>query len=377
MTAAEPQIAAAASATETVLLKIIVQAGATGRMPENVSNWVAGLPLAPSAKDLGMADAYRILAPLMAQADPAVRELSQKTQRSDFVTAAAVLQAMQSDAFAQLPAPVREALTQWLSRSAEAFQQQPETAEALLQNLPQTVAGKLELLSRQAAVNPALMSDLQELVELTVPAEGMEPTTVLTKAASALLLPDRMIPAEIREMTTRLERPGLALVWQESKMMDLQQWLSKDPQTLERISLSLRELANLYEFPKAGTPQAKSSTGEMSYAWQLVFYPGGQDKPYPALVQVFRDGGDEEGPNIRNREDIWVRVAIKTQNIGVVDLSFHLQGRQFLSITTRFADAETAAQFRQWRGELIETVSSSAFDLRAFQINSRMPATEG
>jgi hypothetical protein len=357
---------------ESVLLKFATASPSTPSLPAVFSAWMAGNPLLLASTDQTVAAAYRLLEPLVAQAAPAVREMAQRIQRNDPVLLEVVLKAVATGQIESLQPEVKEKIMQWLDQGSNVLSDLPES---VLAGNPEMInlAAKLEIIVKQLASQPIIKQELEKLlaslVESEVTPEGGE--------FGRSEIPAKLIPPEVREAATKLAQPSLVRLWQDLKVNDLQQWSLKDTPQLEKASQALREIASLFDVPKDSSTQNRSNSGATSYSWQLVFYPAGPDKPYPALIQVYRDGGDSEPGSGAKREDLWIRVALKTENIGVVDLSFHLQGRRFLSVMTRFADPETAAMFREWRSEMIKSLSSDVFDLRAFQIYSRLSETEG
>lgn len=358
---------------EAVLLKLsVTSVSIPTAVPAIFSAWMESNPLALNTTDQAVASAYRLLEPLVAQVAPLVREMSQRLQRNDPVLLAVVLRSVSNGQIELIQPEVKEKIMQWLAKGSTMLSELPDS---VLAGNTDTVklAAKLEIIIKQLSSQPNIKQEFDNLLAALVESE----TTVDGAEIVRKEFPTRLIPPEVREAAAKLAQPSLVRLWQDLKVNDLQQWALKDTPQLEKTSQALKEIASFFDVPKDNLAQNRSSAGATSYSWQLVFYPAGPDKPYPALIQVYRDGGDAEPASGAKREDLWIRVALKTENIGVVDLSFHLQGRRFLSVMTRFADPETAAMFREWRGEMIKSLSSEAFDLRAFQIYSRLSETEG
>ena len=104
---------------------------------------------------------------------------------------------------------------------------------------------------------------------------------------------------------------------------------------------------------------------------QVPLYAPGQERPYPALIQVFEEKKERGGGQLPEQE-VWVRVSLETDHIGTVDLSFRLQEKKYLSIFSRFADPQAASDFRSSLSELRKEMAGTSLELKKIAVAGRI-----
>jgi hypothetical protein len=177
----------------------------------------------------------------------------------------------------------------------------------------------------------------------------------MARAAAAL---DRSLPEKVRQAAEFHNLPALrdALVWQ--KVADSLPWLKLSRETLQQTHKTLLEMA-------AAQPASQQSTVETAGQKVLVmtmplFFADG--RAYPAYIHISRDREQHDNPAAPVRET-WLRLCVVTDNIGAVDMVFHLRGEQQLSIRVSFADKEAGEEFRGVLGDLRGALAESELSL--------------
>ncbi len=251
---------------------------------------------------------------------------------------------------------------------SEAFPEglQPDTAAAAANFAARAGEGgnftaRLLALARQLADAPngagtplalaaALLAELPDAADLP-PAVREE----MARAAAAL---DRSLPEKVRQAAEFHNLPALrdALVWQ--KVADSLPWLKLSRETLQQTHKTLLEMA-------AAQPASQQSTVETAGQKVLVmtmplFFADG--RAYPAYIHISRDREQHDNPAAPVRET-WLRLCVVTDNIGAVDMVFHLRGEQQLSIRVSFADKEAGEEFRGVLGDLRGALAESELSL--------------
>jgi hypothetical protein len=196
------------------------------------------------------------------------------------------------------------------------------------------------------ALAKAMLADLPEDIQAPAVRED------IAKAAAAL---NRSIPEKVRQAAAFHSLPELqeTVVWQ--KVADSLPWLKMPTETLEQASRTLREMA-------AAVPASKQSAAETPGGQKVlvitmpVFFADG--RAYPAYIHISRDREQADNPAAPVRET-WLRMCVATDNLGVVDMVFHLRGQQQLSIRVTFSNREAGEEFRgvlpDLRGALAES----------------------
>ncbi|MDR7865426.1 MAG: flagellar hook-length control protein FliK [Sporomusaceae bacterium] len=196
------------------------------------------------------------------------------------------------------------------------------------------------------ALAKALLAELPE--DIKAPAVRAQ----IEKAAAAL---SRSIPDTVRQAAALHSLPELqeALVWQ--KVADSLPWLKMPTETLEQASRTLREMAGAINSSKQSAADTPGGQKVLVITMPVFFADG---RAYPAYIHISRDREQADNPAAPVRET-WLRMCVATDNLGVVDMVFHLRGEQQLSIRVTFSNREAGEEFRgvlpELRGALAES----------------------
>lgn len=199
----------------------------------------------------------------------------------------------------------------------------------LVRQLVDTPDGETTLL----ALAKVMLSELPE--DIQAPAVRDD----IARAAAAL---NRSLPGMVRQAAAFHSLPELeeALVWQ--KVADSLPWLKMPKETLEQASRALREMAAAVAVSKQSAAETPGGQKVLVITMPVFFADG---RAYPAYIHVSRDREQADNPAAPVRET-WLRMCVATDNLGVVDMVFHLRGQQQLSIRVTFASREAGEEFR-------------------------------
>lgn len=204
------------------------------------------------------------------------------------------------------------------------------------------------------------------------------PTVTSLRQALAEAVPERPAPlvrAAVNQATTALAaflpatdekaaagkagpslREGLALL----KVADSQQWLKLPEATLRQAAATLHELAAV-----TPTQQTADTAGNQNVlAMTVPLYLGPDGKAYPAYIHISQEqekgGQAQDGATVR---DTWLRVCLATENIGLVDLVFHVWGDRQMSIRALFSEPATVEDFRRLVPDIRQELAASPLTL--------------
>lgn len=215
------------------------------------------------------------------------------------------------------------------------------------------IAAQLLTIARQLAEGPgenaALAASVRALLSRVLTQDpAMATETALTKAAKAL---DAAIPEKVRQAVELHRLPELkdALVLQ--KLAESQPWLGLPVDTLRQASHTLREMAVALPPPEQSAADTAGGQKVLVLAVPVFFADG---RAYPAYIHISQDK-EPPGGGAAVRET-WLRLCLATENLGLVDMVFHLRGQNQLGIRVSLSDREAVEGFRralpELRGEL-------------------------
>ncbi len=227
-------------------------------------------------------------------------------------------------------------------------------------------AGRFELLLSVLGSRPEALSKLVLLLpEAVAAAEKKLPIRNEGKASTYDKLA-RSAPKWLISLAERENKPELLEFWIAAKAADLAPWLKLGPVDRQQLTVTLEELASTFEQPETFRPTGEDSASR-GLMLQASLYAPGQEKPYPAIIQIFeekKERGNEQLPE----QEVWVRVSMETHNIGAVDLSFRLQDKKYLTIFSRFADPEAASGFRSYLPEMRKEFAATHLELKKIAV---------
>lgn len=257
-------------------------------------------------------------------------------------------------------------------------------AEAAAKAMPAVKAAATVAVAAQSTIAATAAEALTVLTgELARAAAGEAadlPTVTSLRQALAEAVPERPAPlvrAAVNQATTALAaflpatgekaaagkaeaglslREGLALL----KVADSQQWLKLPEATLRQAAATLHELAAV-----TPTQQTADTAGNQHVlAMTVPLYLGPDGKAYPAYIHISQErekgGQAQDGATVR---DTWLRVCLATENIGLVDLVFHVWGDRQLSIRALFSEPATVEDFRRLVPDIRQELAASPLTL--------------
>ena len=366
--------------------RLVTQAAATGKIAPELAVWVeevaAALDQMPEMPDFTAA-----VTKWVNQVDPRIMRLSQTVENPELVRVWTAVQALNefslpaeqqptiiaartalgNDPAGQKVMPQRDVLRSVVQRIVD-LPTLVQTGQTTSQLASLSQVGRFELLLSTAAARPELLEKLvavlPELVtvgEIPVTSKAA-PTTFQTLIQTA--------PQWLKTLADREEKPVMLQFWLAAKATDLGPWLSMESAERQQLTTMLKELRTTFEQPEAfHTPREDASS--RSFMMQVPLYAPGQERPYPALIQVFEEKKERGGGQLPEQE-VWVRVSLETDHIGTVDLSFRLQEKKYLSIFSRFADPQAASEFRASLPELRKEMAGTSLELKKIAVAGRI-----
>ena len=228
--------------------------------------------------------------------------------------------------------------------------------EMILSSIGASSEDKIKLLNAL----PAVVSEMEKII----------PAREQSKAAANVYdTLARSAPKWLRDLSEQTKTPELIEFWVCAKAADLSPWVHLSSAERQQSAAALKELAS--SFAQPGAFRAAADDGSTrGLTLQMALFAPGQEKPYPALIQVFEEKR-ERGPGQPPEQEIWVRVSLETDNIGPVDLSFRLQDKKYLSVFTRFAKPGTAAAFRECLSEIRGEFAGTSLQLKKIAVSER------
>ena len=318
---------------------------------------------------------------VMNSVDPQIAQAAQLAGRPELVRIWAATQILDNAEVA--------ASSSKLGVQAEGTIDTIDTLQTVIQNLTNAATAKSTTLPATGLIGSYPRStQLEMLVTLAVsqPATldsmlAILPTVMTSVKSSFSLRSDDPVgmagyekikataPKWLTELSGRLNKPELLEFWVAAKAADLVPWIELSSTERQLSMDSLKELANSFEQPEVFRQRGDDANSH-SLTLQTVLYAPGQEKPYPALIQIYEEK-KERGALQPPEQEIWIRLSLETHNIGTVELSFRLQEKKYLSVFSRFADSAVAAEFLEYLPELKTELTDSSFEVKKIAIAQR------
>lgn len=363
-----------------VLSGLIDKAVQTGTISAELSAWIDTLGAAVDSQPDDSTLLMQINT-VMNSVDPQIAQAAQLTGRPELVRIWATTQVLDN-------AEVTASSTR-LGVQAEGTIDTVDALQTVLQNLTNAATAKSTTLPASGLMGAYPRSTQLEMLvtvamsqQATIDAMLAILPTVMTNVKSSFSLrSDDLVgksgyekildtaPKWLTELSDRLNKPELLEFWVAAKAADLAPWIELSSTERQLSMDSLKELAISFEQPEAFR-QRGDDANSRSLTLQTVLYAPGQEKPYPALIQIYEEK-KERGASQPPEQEIWIRLSLETHNIGMVELSFRLQDKKYLSVFSRFADSLVAAEFQEYLPEIQNELTDSSFEVKKFAIAQR------
>lgn len=180
-----------------------------------------------------------------------------------------------------------------------------------------------------------LLSALPEKLQLMVTKLiSQEYQTELIKDAgfSVLAAAAKTINKELRQLLILLKTNSDALPLEIKN-----EWVKMAPHLKEKVISSLQELISSYAKTEKSQDILKQSTSNISFFLPLQFAE--KSHPYPAYIHIYQDREEERPGSAKTARELWLRVCLVTENMGLVETVFYLTKQ---SLDIRLSGSESA-----------------------------------
>ena len=369
-----------------ILANLIDKSLHTGTMGKELSGWVKAVDAAldSAADDLSL---QTQLDRFVSRTDPQVAQLAQVTGRPELIRMWAAVQVWGMDSASPLSAvvgameeaatPAQASISVMDGRAAiqsavqgiatEILEFQPQQLPSL-PSVAASQAGRFEWLITTLASRPESLNNLIALIpEVMSNIKSVLPDRKNVKAVGVEYEKlSRSAPKWLQSLSERENMPELLEFWVAAKTADLIPWAKLSLDERHQSMETLKELASTYDQPELFRSSGEDSTSR-SLMLQVALYAPGQEKPYPALIQIYEEKRDRGNAELSEQE-IWVRISLETHHIGAVDLSFRLQDKKYLTIFSRFADSTVASDFQEFLPEIQQELAATSLELKKFAV---------
>ena len=269
------------------------------------------------------------------------------------------------------PEVLQDLVNEGLNRLASVTEGTGQQQFASLPSPISSLTGRFEWLITSLATRPeswnSLLNLLPEVMSTVKSALSDRTGGKITAPAYEKLA--QSAPKWLMSMADQENKPELLEFWVAAKAADIIPW-AKLGQTQRQQSMeTLKELASTYDQPELfRTPGEDSASRGLMF--QIALYVPGQEKPHPALVQIYeenKDRGNAQPPE----QEVWIRVSLDTDHIGTVDLSFRLQNKKYLTIFSRFADLTVASEFQACLPEIRQELAATSIELKKIAVTQQ------
>jgi len=355
------------SAPVDVLAMLMDKALQTGDIGKELTQWInaVGSVLDNAANDPAISSQ---LSKLIAQMDPQITLTAQSIGQPELVKVWAAAQGWGMTGGVSDASQAITSVLQGLAGDATGAED-PTFLSAASTVLSRT--GRFELLVSNLASRPEAISKLFSMLpEIVAATEGALPAKSDGKASAVVFDKlARSAPQWLTSLAEREQKPELLVFWTAAKAADLTSWVQLGQTERQQSAATLKELVSTFEQPGMFRNQGDDSASR-ALTLQVALYAPGQEKPYPALIQIYEEKKDR-GSSQPPEQEVWVRVSLETDYIGVVDLSFRLQDKKYLSIFSRFADVDSASEFQSSLSEIRQELAATPFELKNISVTQR------
>lgn len=299
-------------------------------------------------------------------------------------------------------------IRQFVQRGAQALETvipQAPVQEADGSNLPglqstprQTIVqpGATQPPAAQAAAKAAITTpqtvaeEFTVLIQQLIETNSGEQVAGRLRAFSKEILPERLppevfaklddafsnsLPHKLNQAVENRRMPELrqALAW--LKVAESVEMAHLPTASLKQAEETLKEMATLAQ-RSTTQPVVDTIAGQKTLTFAFPMYLGEEKKPYPTYIHISQDRESPKGGRGETVRDTWLRLCLLTENLGLVDLIFHLYGKNMLTIKAGFGEEDIAASFRRELNAIRKKFQEGPFTLADITVTAPTTTTE-
>jgi len=176
---------------------------------------------------------------------------------------------------------------------------------------------------------------------------------------------ENLMPQVIKQAAAEQDLPELPNLWALLKMVELDQWKTIERNERAKAGADLKKLAQ--SLAKEAVPQGENQSSHAVLSYTLPLYFGDNPTPYPAYIHIYhqREQNDRE----QGDYETWLRIALATENIGVVDTSFRLYEGEKVDIRVGLGDYEAVQSFTQAVPDIRNALEASPLTVSVLAVN--------
>lgn len=241
----------------------------------------------------------------------------------------------------------------------------PEKTEMALlkqfiQALYQAIKQQPQLMQSKQAEDPAL----QQFVNYA--GEDMQAEDFLKLRQLFKAVVEAMPPA-IRHAAEKT--PEVQQLWILKQLNQLSQLPEMNPKTMQQTSKLIDQL--LQHTGSTATTHTENTDGQRSLSFTVPLYLGEQSQQsYPAYFHIFHQNKESGTTETDQTRETWLRVCLKTENAGVVDLVFRLYKDNQLNLRVGITDHNAAQLFNGFIPEIRTAIESTPITVTDISINT-------
>lgn len=152
------------------------------------------------------------------------------------------------------------------------------------------------------------------------------------------------VPQNLLQFAEENHLPKLTDAYILLKLQDVLQWKDMHINVLRECAAKLRDLTaslqnNITE--NGGETNLQQTIATFS----VPIYFAGNSQPFPLYIHIYSDGKPKSKKTVNKHYDVWMRMSLQTENIGVVDILLHWFGERQLSLKVDFSHDDYADSF--------------------------------
>lgn len=181
----------------------------------------------------------------------------------------------------------------------------------------------------------------------------------LTKSIESLM------PQVLKQAAAEQGLAELPNLWTLLKMVELDQWKAIDRNERAKAGATLKRLAQL--FAKEAVPQGENLSTHTVLSYSLPLYFGDNPTPYPAYIHIYHQREQEDRE--QGEYETWLRIALDTENIGVVDTSFRLYDGEKVDVRVGLGDYQAVQSLTQSVPDIRTALAQSPLTLGVLAVS--------
>jgi hypothetical protein len=180
---------------------------------------------------------------------------------------------------------------------------------------------------------------------------------------------EQQIPQSVQQAAVLYRLPQMTDAYVLLKLQEIMQWKDMQSNDLRECSEKLRTLSIAMQKNMTSNSGEIASNQTIATFSMPIYFDGGSQS-YPLYIHIYTDHDKKNESSLHKEKEVWMRVSLATENIGMVDVLLHFYGENQLNLKVDFSNNDYAKSFLEYVPAIKSSIDCFSITLANINIRS-------